>query len=138
MNSDDLRRAQANIRNTAGAGRLSPSRPEPIVGRRCPIGSSAPLCRRRGLFDNKASCPACGGSCVATLEKPGRVTCSKSNAPTRTLSIPTAARDRRIRRPDSVYFVGLWNSTAVDRLTDGAADLLHAYALARTRAMRTP
>jgi len=133
---DDVQRAAANIRNHAWARRVFAGI---LAGADGWLDLSddqlrAAMPRREALFDNKAPCPECGGACSAGLQQPHAVVCRKCQVTYPNAQHPDDGRGWKNPQTGEVtYFVGLYNSFAVDRITDGVQDLADAYVLTGDR-----
>ncbi len=136
VGADDVQRAAANIRNHAWARRVFAGI---LAGADSWLDLSdeqlrAAIPRREALFDSKALCPECGGACVADLKQPHVVICRKCNVTYPNAKHPDDGRGwKNPQAGDVTYFVGLYNSFAVDRVTDGVQDLADAYVLTGDR-----
>jgi len=133
---DDVQRAAANVRNHDWARRIFQGI---LAGADSWLDLSdeqlrAAIPKREALFDNKAPCPECGGACSAELKQPHVALCRKCSVTYPNAQHPDDGRGwKNPKTRDVTYFVGLYNSYAVDRVTDGVQDLADAYVLTGDR-----
>jgi len=132
LNAADVERAKANLRGQAWArrvgARLLAAADTWLALSDTQLRAVLPL--KAALFDNQAVCPQCGGLCAVELSRPGKVLCRRCRKEWPDADHPDDGRGWRNPKTGTVtYFVGLYNSVAVDRVTDGVQDLADAYVL---------
>ncbi len=132
MNADDVERAKDNIRKHEWARR----RFKAILAgadrwMAMDDGQLRRIMPKKGAtFDNKAPCPVCGQACAAGFERIGQVYCAKCGKAFPNTEYPDDGQGwKNPQTNETTYFGGFYNSYAIDRITSGAADLSHAYAL---------
>jgi hypothetical protein len=131
-NADDVERAKANVRRHRWAHEVFT---RVLASADAWLARSDDQLRRLipdkgALFDNKAACPRCGTQCSVDLGRPGTVSCGVCKRSYPDADHPDDGRGWTDPKTGTVtYFVGLYNSAAVDRVTDAALDLADAYAV---------